>query len=128
MQEYPKYLVAKGRDADAIKVLEYIAKRNGVSISLTLEKLEAVSGLVEGPSVVKSPLDTTQTIKRALSHVNLSHVKPLFSTRRLAVNTSITILLWGMIGLAFPLYNAFLPIYLSQHAAITGGGINTTYR
>ena len=124
MQESPKYLVAKGRDADAIKVspvwqaqpsdstprplisplpqvLEYIAKHNGVSISLTLEKLEAVSKIVGDGHVVNTPLTNIQLVKRAFSRFNLSHVKPLFSTRRLATNTSITILLWGMIVRTF---------------------------
>jgi len=93
-----------------------------------LEKLEAVSKTVGGENAANPPLTILQTVKRALSRFDFSHVKPLFSTNRLAINTSITITLWGLIGLAFPLYNAFLPIYLSQHAAITGGGLNTTYR
>ena len=69
-----------------------------------------------------------QTAKRAIAGMSLSHVKPLFSTRRLAINTTITIWLWALIGLAYPLYNAFLPIFLAQRSAISGGGVDTTYR
>lgn len=39
LQESPKFLVATGRDEDAIEALTYIARRNGKSISLTAEKL-----------------------------------------------------------------------------------------
>lgn len=83
LQESPKYLVAKGRDQEAIavrpllsnclhlcsrsrKVLEHIAKRNGKTISLTLEKfsvIEDVAGYVP-----KSPLEVA---KRAFSTISL---------------------------------------------------------
>ena len=43
LQESSKYLVAVGRDEDAIDVLEYIAKRNGRTITLTVDKLKAIS-------------------------------------------------------------------------------------
>lgn len=33
-----------------------------------------------------------------------------------------------MTGLAYPLYNAFLPIYLNQRSVESGGGLNQTYR
>ena len=39
LQESPKFLVATGRDEDAIAALTYIAKRNGKTISLTTEQL-----------------------------------------------------------------------------------------
>lgn len=41
LQESPKFLVAVGRDEEAIESLTYIAKRNGKQISLTTEKLLA---------------------------------------------------------------------------------------
>ncbi|KAG6902105.1 hypothetical protein C0995_004285 [Termitomyces sp. Mi166 len=106
LQESPKYLVAKGRDQEAIAVLEHIAKRNGKTISLTLEQLLAIDGAVE------------------------SHVKPLFSGRRLAINSTLIILCWGLIGLAYPLFNSFLPLYLQQHVTSSAGSgsIDTTFR
>lgn len=125
LQESPKYLIAKGRDQEAIDVLRYVAKRNGRAISLTVEQLQAISG-----SSDKAPKHSNvQAFKHALTSFDMSHVKPLFSTPKLALNTSLTIACWGLIGLAYPLYNAFLPIYLSQRSVSQGSGsIDETYR
>ncbi|VDB95858.1 unnamed protein product [Peniophora sp. CBMAI 1063] len=122
LQESPKFLVAKGRDEEAIKVLEYIATRNGRKISLTLAKLEAVGGVSDHPQ----GLSPFQLIRHSLSSLSFGHVKPLFATRTLAINTSITIALWGLIGLASPLFNGFITLYLK--ARTTGSGsLNETY-
>lgn len=44
-------------------------------------------------------------------------------------HSSLTIACWGLIGLAYPLYNAFLPIYLSQRSVSQGSGaVDDTYR
>ncbi|KZV77351.1 MFS general substrate transporter [Peniophora sp. CONT] len=123
LQESPKFLVAKGRDEDAIRVLEYIAARNGRTISLTLEKLEAVGGVSDQPRGL-SPL---QLVRYSLSSLSFGHIKPLFATRTLAINTSITIALWGLIGLAYPLFNGFITLYLKARTS-GSGSINETYR
>ncbi|KAA1467200.1 MFS general substrate transporter [Dentipellis sp. KUC8613] len=124
LQESSKYLVAKGRDAEAIAVLERIAKKNGKTITLTLEKLQSVPGGNE-------PLNTyttLQVVKKAFSTVSMSHVKPLFATRRLKINTTITILLWGIIGLAYPLFNGFLTLYLKARVPAGSSSTSTTFR
>ncbi|KAJ3720585.1 MFS general substrate transporter [Lentinula raphanica] len=125
LQESPKYLLAKGRDEDAVKVLAHIARVNGKTLSLTTAQLQAVSGekMVAGTS-----MSNWQIIKRSLSSFSLSHVKPLFSTRRLAINTSITIALWGLIGLAYPLFNGFITLYLTTHVTDASSNVSTTYR
>jgi len=124
LQESPKYLIAKGRDADAVKVLQHIAKVNRKQMTLTVEALQAVAGDAHTPV----HLTTMQVIRNAFSGVSLSHVKPLFSTKRLAVNTTITILLWGLIGLAYPLFNSFITLYLSTHVTDGSSSTFTTYR
>ncbi|KAF8889168.1 hypothetical protein CPB84DRAFT_1453918 [Gymnopilus junonius] len=45
-----------------------------------------------------------------------SHVKPLFIGRKLAINSSIVILSWGLIGLAYPLFvtQLVLPIAITR--------------
>ncbi|GLB44762.1 putative major facilitator superfamily protein [Lyophyllum shimeji] len=123
LQESSKYLVAKGRDEEAIAVLRHIAARNGKTISLTLEQFSAVEG---GKQYV--PKSTFETIKGAFSSFSLSHVRPLFASRRLAVNSSITILLWGLLGLAYPLYNGFLPLYLKERVAGSTSSVSEAYR
>ncbi|KAF8224337.1 MFS general substrate transporter [Tricholoma matsutake] len=123
LQESSKYLVAKGRDEDAIRVLQHLATRNGRTISLTLEQLQSVT---EGKTI--PPRTAWQTIRNSFTKFSLSHVRPLFSGRKLAINTTITILLWGLIGLGYPLFNGFLPLYLKQRVSSTGGGVASTYR
>ncbi|KAF8529729.1 MFS general substrate transporter [Hysterangium stoloniferum] len=123
LQESSKYLLAKGRDEEALAVLQHIARRNGRTITLTLDQLLAVSG--GQPSTQLTP---SESLKRACTGSPFSHVKPLFATSRLAINTSITILLWGLVGLAYPLFNALLPIYLNSDSLASGGGVNQTYR
>ena len=56
-----------------------------------------------------------ELVKHSLSAVSLEHIKPLFATRTLAINTSITVALWGLIGLAYPLFNG---IVLVRHHEI----------
>lgn len=34
----------------------------------------------------------------------------------------------GLIGLGYPLFNGFLPLYLKQRVSSTGGGVASTYR
>ncbi|KAG6809351.1 hypothetical protein H0H92_000588 [Tricholoma furcatifolium] len=125
LQESAKYLVAKGRDEEAIQVLQHIAKKNGKTISLTLEQLEAIEG--HGEFVPKT---TLEVIRGAFSTFSLSHVKPLFGSRKLALNSTLIILCWGLIGLAYPLFNGFLPLYLKQRVVSDGSSssVNVAYR
>ncbi|KAG8681121.1 hypothetical protein FRC08_015825, partial [Ceratobasidium sp. 394] len=128
LQESPKYLLAKGRDQEALEVLQHVAKRNGRTISLTLEQFEEINRL--GPKI-GNPTERSniKILKNAFTSFDMSHIKPLFSTSKLALNTSLTIACWGLIGLAYPLYNAFLPIYLSQRSVSQGSGsVGDTYR
>jgi len=128
LQESCKYLVAKGRDKEAIEVVEHIARVNGKTTTLTLESLEAVAKDKAGQTGVITHLSTYQVIRNAFSSFSLSHVIPLFSTRRLAVNTTITIILWGLIGLAYPLFNGFITLYLSTQVKNQTASTFRTYR
>ncbi|KAF8878999.1 major facilitator superfamily domain-containing protein [Gymnopilus junonius] len=123
LQESPKYLIANGRDEEAIKVMEHLARKNGKSISLTLDQLQEIQGSATLP--LRTML---QVVKESFSHLSLSHVKPLFAGRKLAINSSITILLWGLIGLAYPLFSAFLPFYLRDRVPSGNSAVSVTYR
>lgn len=49
--------------------------------------------------------------------------------RKLAYSTSLLIVLWAFIGLAYPLYNGFVPYFLATRGADFGdGSIYITYR
>ena len=74
-----------------------------------------------------------------------SHVRPLFSTRKLAINSSLVIMIWGcvatnceifpsrshnffsLLGLAYPLFNGFLVLYLQDRISFDDT-LNKTYR
>ena len=139
LPESPKYLIAKGRDAAAVKVLKDVAARNGVDLTddiLSVHILKTAAGekVEDGDLVELEDEGLLKTMMRGVSldmlKPDMSHVRPLFAgSWKLAYNTSVIILLWGMIGLAYPLYNAFLPSYLSQ--AVGDGPaptVNQTYR
>ncbi|KAL8951790.1 MAG: hypothetical protein Q9222_002260 [Ikaeria aurantiellina] len=125
LYESPKYLMGKGRDADAVSVVHKVAVKNGKVSSLTIEDLE-VHNPVEGD---QQGTTAAATLKRNLEKVNLTHVRALFRTRKLAYSTSLIMCIWAFIGLAFPLYNAFIPYLLASRGATFGDGSTyITYR
>ena len=103
LYESPKYLMGRGRDEEAVRVVHEVARINGKTSSLTLADLEVFNQ--EGQQGV----DANAALKRKLEKVNFTHVRALFAGPKLAWSTSLIIVIWGFIGLAFPLYNAFLP-------------------
>ncbi|MCJ1468126.1 hypothetical protein MMC07_006754 [Pseudocyphellaria aurata] len=123
LYESPKYLMGRGRDEDAVKTVHEVARRNGKTTNLTLADLQAYDlGGHQGT-------DTAAIFARRLEKVNLTHVRSLFATGQLAYSTLLITLIWAFIGLAFPLYNAFLP-YIQEHKGAEFGDASTriTYR
>lgn len=115
LEETPKFLLAEGKDADAVRVLHNIAKKYNRPCSLTVERLEAC-----GPSRER---DTTAggLSQRLISPKEVtSHLHGLFATRKMGLSTSLVWFSWLLIGLAYPLYNVFLPSYLASRGASFG--------
>ncbi|KAG8862219.1 hypothetical protein FRB96_001798 [Tulasnella sp. 330] len=129
LYESPKYLMGRGRDAEAVEVVHKVAAFNGTTSNLTLEDLtrfDPVGGLVG-----ESGVDTSASaaIKRNTEKFKANHIKALFATTKMAWSTSLIIFMWAVIGLAFPLYNSFVPYYLATRGANFGdGSIFLTYR
>ncbi|KAF2501803.1 MFS general substrate transporter [Lophium mytilinum] len=122
--ESPKFLMGKGKDAEAVRVVHEVARRNGKTSSLTLEDLE-----VFNPEGGPQGTEAAAAIKRNLEKLNFTHVKALFATKKLAVSTSLITTVWAFIGLGFPLYNAFLPyIQATRGAELGDGSTYITYR
>ena len=123
--ESPKYLMGKGRDDDAVRVVHEVAKRNNKTSYLTINHLKACE-----PEGYVASTQATDIIKRHLAEkIDFSHIRTLFSTTRLAISTALVMAVWGLIGLAYPLYNAFLPyIQLSKGADFGDGSTYLTYR
>ena len=100
-----------------------VARRNGTTSSLRLVDLTMhdQSGPIQ--------TDTAAILKRRLQKINLTHVRALFATPKMAYSTSLIMLIWGLIGLSFPLYNAYLPYIQATRGADFGDGSTyITYR
>ncbi|KAH7887129.1 MFS general substrate transporter [Phlebopus sp. FC_14] len=132
LNESPKYLMGRGRDEEAVKVVHKIASYNGKTTNLTVEHLKEVENLNNESSLkgdVTMDTSALAAVKRKLVIFDSSHVKPLFATRKLAYSTTILIVLWALIGLAFPLYNSFVTYYLQTRGADFGdSSVYITYR
>ncbi|KAH7907542.1 major facilitator superfamily domain-containing protein [Hygrophoropsis aurantiaca] len=129
LYESPKYLMGRGQDRLAVEIVHKVAAYNGRISHLTLEQLERAGKIAAGDEEVKMDTSASAAVKRQLSKFSGNHVKPLFATPKMAYSTSILIVLWAFIGLAFPLYNSFLTYYLQTRGANFGdSSVYITYR
>ncbi|OAL43219.1 MFS general substrate transporter [Pyrenochaeta sp. DS3sAY3a] len=127
--ESPKFLMGKGKDEEAVRVVHEVARRNGKTSTLTLADLEACNSLAVGGLAAHQQTTAAAAIKRNLQKVDASHIKGLFATKKLAYSTGIMTFVWALIGLAFPLYNAFLPYIQATRGVDYGDGSTyITYR
>lgn len=128
--ESPTFYLARGNDARAIETLSKIAKMNRKTNNLTLEDLAAVDALhLDKKDEEKTGLAANELVKERMRRYNLSHIRQCFASRRLALSLVLVIVSWALIGLAFPLYNAFLPSYLeSRGNANEPLSVHMTYR
>ncbi|KZO98889.1 MFS general substrate transporter [Calocera viscosa TUFC12733] len=122
LHETPKFLMSRGHDAEAVDVIQKVALYNGSTTSLRSEHLTSLSEKVEAPAQDTSAMGA---VRRRFEKFSASHVRELFKTPQMAWSTSLIVLIWALIGLAFPLYNAFLPYLLATRGADTGN--NSTY-
>ncbi|ROV96286.1 hypothetical protein VMCG_07660 [Cytospora schulzeri] len=132
--ESPKFLLSRGRQSEAVAVVHGLAHRNGAKTWLTEEILDAVvddvvvgdSGETQfhnrGTPAASSRLSTKNVLKAKLQEFSGARIRPLFSSRKLGLATSLIWFCWATIGMGYPLFNAFLPQYLSHGTGGGGGG------
>ncbi|KAI0053514.1 MFS general substrate transporter [Auriscalpium vulgare] len=124
LYESPRFLVGRGRDADAVAVIHAIAKYNGTESTLSVEDLEEA-----GRTADRGELADKWRLLSKSSTWSAQHARALFASKRMAWSTSLLILIWGIIGLASTLYNNFLPYLLaSRGAKFDDASYYTTYR
>lgn len=114
--ESPKYLLSQGRQAEAVAVVHGIAFKNNRKTWLTEEILDAVvggAGVPDAPRLRRN-LSATNILKNKLSSFSGERLRPLFSNRKLGLATVLVWFSWATIGMGYPLFNAFLPQYLSH--------------
>jgi MFS family permease len=119
--ESPKYLLSQGRQAEAVAVVHGIAFRNGRKTWLTDEILNAVVDPVAPSTSPSTRVLTSSIIKDRLASFSADRIRPFFTTRKLGLATSIIWFCWATIGMGYPLFNAFLPQYLSHGGASPPG-------
>ena len=102
--ESPKYLMGRGRDAEAVEIVHKVARYNGRTSSLTLEMLQDAEGIERGGNTElggeaeKPMIDTSMraAVLRNLKTYSGGHIKSLFATRKLAYSTTLQIIIWGV--------------------------------
>ncbi|KAL9103246.1 MAG: hypothetical protein Q9163_001697 [Psora crenata] len=110
--ESPKFLLARGRQSEAVATVHGVAYKNKRKTWITEEILNAIGG---DPEIVSdAKLSTTAIISRFFSRFSKERVAPLFATRRLGIMTCLIWFCWATIGMGYPLFNAFLPQYLEN--------------
>ncbi|KAJ8130479.1 hypothetical protein O1611_g3154 [Lasiodiplodia mahajangana] len=122
--ESPKYLMGKGKDDEAVRIVHEVARRNGTESWLTVEHLKACE-----PEGYEQRTTAADAVKRKLETVRLTHIRALFATKKLGYSTGALMLVWAFIGLAFPLFHAYLPYLQAIRGAHFGDGSTyLTYR
>lgn len=141
--ESPRYLLSKGRDAEAVEAVNYIARFNGKPETLTLSMLKAIDDAITSSSadrVVTEPsLDETEKntgrltykeiIKEGSKNYTAQNYRKLFAGRKMAQHSFTTFLIWTTIGVAYPLYFAFITSYLETKSTYSASdSLNYTYK
>lgn len=126
MFESPKFLLSKGRQAEAVAVVQGLAYKNKKKTWLTEEVLNEVGGYPETENDTK--LSNAEIIKRTASKFSAQRIGPLFGNWKIGLTTGLLWLMWATIGMGYPLFNGFLPQYLSKNGAGGDVPVNITYR
>jgi len=134
-QESPKFLLYRGKDEKAVKVLQHIAHFNRTSTPITLETFAALSGDddASGTAPSTSPIlgggaqQATATF-RAKCKIELQRYRLLFKN---ATTTRLTILIWIIYIFdywGFSIAGGLLPYILQQKSKEAGLSTESTYR
>ncbi|KAJ5041496.1 uncharacterized protein L3040_005081 [Drepanopeziza brunnea f. sp. 'multigermtubi'] len=129
-QESPKYLIGRGRDEEAIKVLHSIAKVNKHKCRVRMEDFRALEmGHIESPVAAK--FDAGQMTNTTFLHQlknEVPRLKMLFATPALV---RLTILVWIIYAFdywAFSIAGSFLPTILLRKNTAIEVSVADTYR
>jgi len=122
LKETPKFLLGEGKDAEVVENLQSIATKYNRPCSFTLERLQACNAYGDGTYGLGSHASSRFSFREVGVHL-----AGLFETRRIGLSTSLIWFSWLLIGLAYPLYNVFLPTYLATRGADFGTTSQSIY-
>jgi len=91
-------------------VVRAIAYHNKKKTWISEEILNEIGGMPEDAK--DEGLSNMEIVKRSISKFSTKRISPLFAYKQLAFNTTLLWMIWAAIGLAYPLFNAFLVQYL----------------
>lgn len=131
LDETPKFLISNGRDEEAVAALRKIAVKYNRPFSLTVEQLKECGEIEASATSSENYAYEKQSIPgqiRANIKVIKEHVGILFYNKIVAWSTSLIILSWFLIGIAYDVFYNFLYIYIAQHGGDVEGSTYTTYR
>ncbi|KAI0406288.1 major facilitator superfamily domain-containing protein [Xylaria palmicola] len=128
LRESPKWLIYKGRDAEAVEVVQYVARKNGRACRLTVADLEQLTGeddstdasVTTGDSGVRKLVSSWNG--KAISAVNRYRV--LFDGWQMARLTLLVWLTYILDFWGFTVAGAYLP----QILAIKNGSAKASLR
>lgn len=86
LYESPKFLVAKGRDDEAVAAIHGVAHRNKKKTWLTTEILNELGGSTEQTEKEQN-LSSKEILARSLSKFSVQQIGPLFSSKRLGITS-----------------------------------------
>jgi hypothetical protein len=97
LYESPKYLMGRGQDEQAVEVIHKVAAYNGQTSSLTLEELQRAGKLADAAVDDDIHMNTSAlaAVRKKMQVSSLTHAKPLFATRKMALSTTVLIIIWG---------------------------------
>ncbi|KAF1830677.1 MFS general substrate transporter [Decorospora gaudefroyi] len=127
LYESTKFLLSRGRQAEAVATVYGIAHYNKTQTWLTEDILNYIGGDPEATGEdVK--LGTVEIVKRSLGRFSMKRFRALFQDRKIGVTTALLWFQWSTIGMAYPLFNAFLPQYLANSGGAVDNSTSTVYR
>ncbi|KAF5007129.1 hypothetical protein FDECE_6515 [Fusarium decemcellulare] len=133
-RETPKYLICRGRDAEAIKTLQHMAKTNGRQCNLTIEVFESLDN---EQGSMDSDLSTTPALGggvkrleldwRDKTRLELGRYKMLFDGFQMTRLTILTWLTYIMDFWGFTVAGFYLPSILALKNGAESVSLSSTY-
>lgn len=124
LDETPKFLVANGRDEEAVACLKKIADKYDRPFTLTVEQLKSCGQLKHDYlDMNEKGFNWRQTLVLIKEHIGV-----LFHTKLVARSTILVLLSWFIIGISYSTFYNFVYIYIGLHGGDTGSSPYIVYR